>query len=255
MRDAHAARDLTTFLPKGPRVFAVGRLDRDTEGLLLLTNDGELANRLQHPRYGIEKEYLAEVEGRPTERTAARLVRGVELDDGPASAVHATVKARAGDRAALRLVMVEGRKREVRRMLEAVGLPVRRLVRLRVGPVKLGRLRAGDVRELESDEVRALQTAYRRRLQADSHVFHPLNSAEALEARVLKLRDDLAQLRRGVKRWAIAVAILHVDDARDPGLERRAPPVAGQRQRAHRRAVIAAVPRQVLEPPGDEARA
>ena len=156
MRDAHAARDLTTFLPKGPRVFAVGRLDRDTEGLLLLTNDGELANRLQHPRYGIEKEYLAEVEGRPTERTAARLVRGVELDDGPASAVHATVKARAGDRGALRLVMVEGRKREVRRMLEAVGLPVRRLVRLRVGPVKLGRLRAGDVRELESDEVRAL---------------------------------------------------------------------------------------------------
>ena len=70
--------------------------------------------------------------------------------------MHATVKARAGDRAALRLVMVEGRKREVRRMLEAVGLPVRRLVRLRVGPVKLGRLRAGDVRELESDEVRAL---------------------------------------------------------------------------------------------------
>ena len=110
----------------------VGRLDFMTEGLLLLTNDGELANRLQHPRYWIEKEYLAEVEGRPTERTAARLVRGVELDDGPASAVHATVKARAGDRAALRLVMVEGRKREVRRMLEAVGLPVRRLVRLRV---------------------------------------------------------------------------------------------------------------------------
>ena len=145
------------FLPKtGPRVFPVGRLDRDSEGLLLLTNDGDLANRLLHPRFGIEKEYLAEVEGAPTDRTVARLVRGVELEDGLARARSARVAGRSGGRGALRVVMTEGRKREVRRMLDAVGLPVRRLVRLRQGPVRLGRLKAGEFRELDSDEVRSL---------------------------------------------------------------------------------------------------
>jgi 23S rRNA pseudouridine2605 synthase len=156
MRDAHAARDVSSFLPEGPRVFPVGRLDRDTEGLLLLTNDGELANRLQHPRYGIEKEYLAEVDGTPTDRKVSRLLRGVDLQDGPASARRASVVARAGGRAAVKLVLTEGRKREVRRMLDAVGLPVRRLIRLRVGPVKLARLPAGDTRELTPEEIRAL---------------------------------------------------------------------------------------------------
>jgi 23S rRNA pseudouridine2605 synthase len=161
MRDAHAATDLTAFLPPGPRVFPVGRLDRDTEGLLLLTNDGELANRIMHPRYGIEKEYLAEVDGRATDRTIARLLRGVELDDGSAAARRASVRARSGGRSAVRVVMVEGRKREVRRMLEAVGLPVRRLVRVRIGPVRLGRLARGDVRELDPEETRALSRAVR----------------------------------------------------------------------------------------------
>lgn len=159
MRDPHAASDLRRFLPPGPRVFPVGRLDRDTEGLLLLTNDGELANRLTHPRHGVEKEYLAEVEGSPTERQLSRLRRGVELEDGTAAAISARSVARSGDRGAVRLVMGEGRKREVRRMLDAVGLPVRRLIRVRVGPLRLGRLRAGDVRELNPDEVRALYRA------------------------------------------------------------------------------------------------
>ncbi len=156
LRDPHARNDLRGYLPPGPRVFPVGRLDRDTEGLLILTNDGELANRLSHPRHGVEKEYLAEVEGAPTERQLALLRRGVVLEDGPARALRATRVARAGDRGALRLVMGEGRKREVRRMLDAVGLPVRRLVRVRVGPVRLGRLRAGEVRPLDPEEVRAL---------------------------------------------------------------------------------------------------
>jgi 23S rRNA pseudouridine2605 synthase len=159
MRDPHAASDLRRFLPPGPRVFPVGRLDRDTEGLLLLTNDGELANRLAHPRHGVEKEYLAEVEGSPTERQLSRLRRGVELEDGTAAAISARSVARSGDRGAVRLVMGEGRKREVRRMLDAVGLPVRRLIRVRVGPLRLGRLRAGDVRELDPGEVRALYRA------------------------------------------------------------------------------------------------
>lgn len=156
MRDPHAERDLRRFLPAGPRVFPVGRLDRDTEGLLLLTNDGDLAHRLAHPRHGVEKEYLAEVDGSPTPRRLARLRTGVRLDDGVARAVDARSVGRAGGRAAVRLVMTEGRKREVRRMLDAVELPVRRLVRTRVGPVRLGRMRAGEVRDLTYDEVHAL---------------------------------------------------------------------------------------------------
>ncbi len=157
VRDPRGRRDLSELLPSdAPGVVAVGRLDRETEGLLLLTNDGELANRLMHPRYGVEKEYLAEVEGTPTQRHVARLARGVELEDGPARALSARVQARSGGRGAVRLVMGEGRKREVRRLLAAVGLPVRRLVRLRVGPVRLGRLPPGQVRELEPDEVREL---------------------------------------------------------------------------------------------------
>jgi 23S rRNA pseudouridine2605 synthase len=160
MDDPQGRTDITGFLPaEGPRVFPVGRLDRDTEGLLLLTNDGELANRLMHPRFGVEKEYLAEVEGVPTERHVARLRRGVELDDGPARAASARVVAASGDRGALRIVMTEGRKREVRRLLSAVGLPVTRLVRLRVGPIKLGRLPPGAVRDLTAAEVRALAEA------------------------------------------------------------------------------------------------
>ena len=156
MRDPHAERDLSGFLPKGVHVFPVGRLDRDTEGLLLLTNDGSLAHRLTHPRYAIEKEYLAEVDRPPSHRQLARLRRGVELDDGPARAVDARSAGGAAGRGGVRLVMVEGRKREVRRMLDAVELPVRRLVRVRVGPIRLGKLRPGDVRELEPEDVRAL---------------------------------------------------------------------------------------------------
>jgi 23S rRNA pseudouridine2605 synthase len=154
--DPHADVDLTGFFPPGPRVFAVGRLDRDTEGLLLFTNDGELANRLLHPRHGVEREYLVEVEGVPTERHASRMRGGVQLEDGVARAVSARVSARTRNRGAVRIVLAEGRKREVRRMLAAVGLPVRRLVRVRYGPIRLGRMPAGRTRELSPAEVRAL---------------------------------------------------------------------------------------------------
>ena len=154
MRDPQGRPDVRAFLPPdGPRVYPVGRLDRDSEGLLLLTNDGELANRLTHPRYGVEKEYLAEVEGRPTPRHLGSIRRGVELDDGRARAVSVRIVDAREGRGQVRLVMTEGRKREVRRLLAAVGLPVTRLVRLRVGPVTLGRLKPGEVRELTADEV------------------------------------------------------------------------------------------------------
>jgi 23S rRNA pseudouridine2605 synthase len=158
MRDPQGRADIRRFLPAdGPRVFPVGRLDRDSEGLLLLTNDGELANALTHPSFGVEKEYLAEVEGTPTPRHVAQLKRGRELEDGHAQAKEARVAARAGGRGALRVVMTEGRKREVRRLLAAVGLPVTRLVRVRIGPVRLGRLAPGQVRELTHDEVLSLR--------------------------------------------------------------------------------------------------
>ncbi len=160
VRDPQGRPDLTEFLPaEVPGVVPIGRLDRDTEGLLLLTNDGELANRVMHPRFGVEKEYLAEVEGRPTRSHVARLLRGVELDDGPARALRATVAGQTGARGALQMVMGEGRKREVRRLLQAVGLPVVRLVRVRVGPVRIGKLGPGEVRELSPEEVRAMYAA------------------------------------------------------------------------------------------------
>ena len=155
-RDPQRRPDVSHYYPRGARVFPVGRLDRDTEGLLILTNDGELANRLTHPRYGAEKEYLAEVEGDVGERALRRLERGVELEDGPARAASARRAAVSGGRTAVRVVMTEGRKREVRRMLEAVGLPVRRLVRVRIGPLRLRDLAPGEVRALDPLEVREL---------------------------------------------------------------------------------------------------
>jgi 23S rRNA pseudouridine2605 synthase len=167
MADDRGRRDLRDLLAQhaaganegGSRVFPVGRLDMDSEGLVLLTNDGELANRISHPRYGIEKEYLVEVTGTPTDRMLGELRHGVELSDGPARALAARVVDRRPDRGAMRVVMGEGRKREVRRLLEAVGLPVTRLVRVRIGPLRLGRLRPGELRELSHDEVRALYRA------------------------------------------------------------------------------------------------
>lgn len=159
MRDPQGREDLRTLLPPEIRVAPVGRLDRDSEGLLLLTNDGELANRLTHPRYGVEKEYLAEVEGRPTSRHVASIRAGVELEDGPARAASVRIVDARDDRGQLRVVMTEGRKREVRRLFAAVGLPVTRLVRLRVGSVTLGRMRPGELRELSADEVLGLAKA------------------------------------------------------------------------------------------------
>jgi pseudouridine synthase len=157
MRDPHHASDLRRYLPTdGPRVFPVGRLDRDSEGLLLLTNDGDLANKLMHPRYGIEKEYLVEVSGRPIAKHLGAIRRGVELEDGLARPVSARIVDARPDRGQLRLVMAEGKKREIRRLLAAVGLPVTRLIRMRVGPVRLGTLAPGAHRELTADEVLAL---------------------------------------------------------------------------------------------------
>lgn len=156
MRDAHATSTVAQLLPEGPRVVPVGRLDRDSEGLLLFTNDGDLAHRLQHPSFEVEKEYLVEVDGRLGRSVAARLTRGIELEEGPARALRVGPIHQVGGRSAIAVVLAEGRKREVRRMFDAVGHPVRRLVRTRLGPVRLGRLRPGEVRPLTNVEVMEL---------------------------------------------------------------------------------------------------
>ena len=134
----------------------VGRLDRDSEGLLLLTTNGELAHRLTHPRYRVDKTYEALVEGVPDASALARLREGVELDDGPTAPAEAELLRRDGDGAWLRVVLHEGRKRQLRRMLDAVGHPVRRLIRRSVGGLVLGSLAPGASRPLDAAEERAL---------------------------------------------------------------------------------------------------
>ncbi len=158
-RDPEGRRTVLDLVPDaGARLFPVGRLDRDTEGLVLLTNDGALAQRLLHPSLGSEREYAVTVRGRMAARALRRLARGVPLEDG------GTAPARVGparhdpdaDVTRFRLTLIEGRKRQIRRALEALGHPVVRLVRVRMGPQRLGRLPVGVARPLSAGEIRAL---------------------------------------------------------------------------------------------------
>lgn len=140
-------------------LFHVGRLDADTEGLLLLTNDGELAHRLTHPSYEIRKTYVAEVDGRVTRATGAQLLAGIELDDGPIRMDSFRVRDTAAGRSMVELQLHEGRNRIVRRALDAVGHPVRRLVRTAVGDILLGDARPGQLRQLSRRESGSLYSA------------------------------------------------------------------------------------------------
>ncbi len=141
------------------RVWPVGRLDADSEGLILVSNDGELTNRVTHPRFGVTKTYTVVVEGLPSKSTVRRLADGVELEDGPAAATSARIVDRSNDSTMIELVMNEGRNREIRRMCDAIGHPVRRLVRTAIGPLADRRLRPGSVRELTPGEVSELYRA------------------------------------------------------------------------------------------------
>ncbi|MEA3056616.1 MAG: rRNA synthase [Actinomycetota bacterium] len=153
--DPHAARTVVDLVPAEPRVFPVGRLDADTEGLLLLTNDGELTHRLTHPSYGVEKEYVAEVAGEPSPAAVRALRQGIDLDDGRT----APAKVALTPPSVLTITIHEGRNRQVRRMCDTVGHPVRRLVRTRIGPIVDRSLKPGTWRPLTSDEVHALERA------------------------------------------------------------------------------------------------
>jgi len=155
-RDPEGRPTVLSLVPAEPRVFSVGRLDLTTEGLIVLTNDGELAQLLAHPSHGVEKEYLAEVERDPSPGALRALREGVELEPGVKSAPARVSRKSPG---LLRIVVHEGRYHEVRRMCEAVGHPVRRLVRTRIGPVSDPHLRPGTWRVLTAGEVRSLSAA------------------------------------------------------------------------------------------------
>ncbi len=153
--DTHGRRTVLDLLPPEPRVHPVGRLDLDSEGLLVLTNDGELTYRLTHPSFGVPKEYLVSVVGEPSAGDLRRLREGVDLEDGPTS----PARVAAVGPGLLRMVIHEGRNRQVRRMCEAVGHPVTRLVRTRIGPVSDPSLAPGAHRLLNIEEVRSLAAA------------------------------------------------------------------------------------------------
>lgn len=154
--DTHGRKTVIDLIDSDKRLYPVGRLDADSEGLILVSNDGELTNRVTHPRYGITKTYIALVEGAPSRETLRRLTDGVELDDGAAKASKARVVEQQEERCLLELVMTEGRNREVRRMLTAVGHEVISLVRTAVGPLMDRTLKAGESRRLSSEEINRL---------------------------------------------------------------------------------------------------
>lgn len=157
--DPEGRPTVVSLVPPEPRVYPVGRLDTDSEGLMVLTNDGDLTYRLTHPSFGVPKEYLAQVKGRPGPTAVRQLREGVELEDG----LTAKAKVALVAPTTLRLVIHEGRNRQVRRMCEVVGHPVTRLVRTRIGPVSDQRLAPGAWRLLSIEEVRALNAAAGKR--------------------------------------------------------------------------------------------
>jgi 23S rRNA pseudouridine2605 synthase len=154
MSDPEGRPTLTDLVADRPeRLFHVGRLDTDTTGLILLTNDGDFAHRLAHPSYEVDKTYVAEVDGRVAPAVVRQLLEGVTLDDGPVTVSQARIVSAQQDKSIVELVIHEGRNRIVRRLLEHVGHPVRRLTRTAIGPVQMRGLPAGELRELTLDEL------------------------------------------------------------------------------------------------------
>ena len=152
--DTHGRRTVVDLVPSGRRLYPVGRLDVDTTGLILLTNDGALANRLTHPRYEVPKTYLASVGRSVPEHALRRLREGVELDDGTT----APAKVRQVEAGLLELTIHEGRKHQVKRMCEAVGFPVKGLTRIAFGPLRLEKLAPGKHRRLTATEIERLRS-------------------------------------------------------------------------------------------------
>ena len=171
MKDEKGRADLRRFTKDWPeRLYNVGRLDAETSGLLVLTNDGGLAHVLAHPSFGVTKVYIAKVDGRVTPQTVAKLTKGIDLEDGPIAADKARLLDASGGTSLVELTLHSGRNRIVRRMMAAVGHPVKDLVRRQFGPLHLGTLPAGRARELTTVERGALLTLAR---QAETPPGHP----------------------------------------------------------------------------------
>jgi 23S rRNA pseudouridine2605 synthase len=225
-RDPHADRVIVDLVPEGRTLFPVGRLDVDTTGLIILTNDGVLANRLMHPRYGVQKTYSVRVRGKVTKRVLASLRQGVVLEDGVTAPAEVTLRKQSAKTALVDLTIHEGRKRQVRRMFQALDLPVEDLHRRRYGPLSDKGLSPGGFRELGGDDVESLRragedvsAAVAGEVQGD-----PVSLA-APEAAVLA---------------APGAAVLTVPDA--PAAGEMAPPVAPE---------ASATPEPPAEPGGD----
>ncbi len=161
-RDARGRHTVAELVPAEPRLFPVGRLDMATTGLLLMTNDGEFANEVAHPRFRVAKTYVAEVRGKLSRGSVRRLKEGIELTDGIGRAESVRARASTKGKMLVEIVVREGRNRLVRRMLDAVGLEVSSLVRTAVGPVRLGRLKAGEWRMLTRSEIQSLRAGPRK---------------------------------------------------------------------------------------------
>ncbi|GAA5152404.1 pseudouridine synthase [Microbacterium pseudoresistens] len=169
MKDERGRPDLRRFTREWPeRLYNVGRLDADTSGLLLLTNDGDLAHVLAHPSFGVTKVYIAKVDGRVSPQTIAALTRGITLEDGPIAADKARLRDSSHGSSLVELTLHSGRNRIVRRMMAAVGHPVTELVRRQFGPLRLGTLPSGHARELGKIELGALLTLARRDSPAEA---------------------------------------------------------------------------------------
>jgi 23S rRNA pseudouridine2605 synthase/16S rRNA pseudouridine516 synthase len=191
MSDEQGRPDLSEFADQfDERLYNVGRLDGDTSGLLLLTNDGELANVMAHPRFGVEKTYVAKVRGRVKQPTLARLMRGVELDDGPIAADRARILSTTTQGGTLlEVTLHSGRNRIVRRMLDAVGHPVIELVRRQFGPLHLGTLPSGQMRDLTKVELGQILTLMRAD-ESGADSAHSSVSADATWADAEREKED-----------------------------------------------------------------
>lgn len=177
VRDTHGRPTVLDLVPSASRLYPVGRLDLESEGLMLLTDDGEVALRLTHPRYGQTKEYHVKVRGHPGRETLQRWREGIVIEGEKTLPAEVAVLRRETDGTWLRVVLREGRKREIRRVAEALGHPVQRLIRLRLGPLELGHLKPGEWRPLTPDEIAAL-----RRLAESAQAASPSPSAPSPES-------------------------------------------------------------------------
>jgi 23S rRNA pseudouridine2605 synthase len=242
--DEHGRRTVVEHVAARERLYPVGRLDTDSEGLLLLTNDGTWAQRVLHPSHGHEREYDVAVEGDLTDDALARLQRGIPLEEGIARAARVAVRSRSRSRSRLMLVLHTGWKRQVRRMCSAVGLKVTRLVRVRMGPLELGRLRPGEFRDLTKGEIEALTAPAARPAarvrEARARATAP--GAPEAKARVIPPRragSSQARVEGPRRQWSGQRAI---PAARPPARERGPRATAGPAARTARRGAAPRAP-------------